>query len=127
MTATAPATDGSLEAFFAHLHGVNPFLENRVTGPSDADCDADAVHPQAFTRLLDLATQALAARRGLGAVVWGEAGIGKSHLLSRLGRWAANDHHAVFVYLHNLQAAPEHLPRALLRHVIAVLTQGRRQ
>jgi hypothetical protein len=122
-----PAVDGSLEAFFERLRSINPFLDNRVTGPAAAECDAAAIHPHAFTRLTDLAVQALAARRGLGVVVWGEAGIGKSHLLARLGRWAATDHHAVFVYLHNLQAAPEHLPRALLRHVVAVLTRGRRR
>src|SRR5580692_3153130 len=100
---TAPVLDGSLEAFSERMRDVNPFLDNRVNGPAPADCDADAVHPHAFARLTDLAAQALAARRGLGAVVWGEAGIGKSHLLSRLGRWADNEHHAVFVYLHNLQ------------------------
>jgi hypothetical protein len=122
---TAPA-DGSLDAFFERLHSVNPFLENRVNGYATTNCDADAVHLHGLTRLTDLAAQALAARRGLGVVVWGEAGIGKSHLLARLGRWAATDHHAAFVYLHNLQATPEHLPRALLRHVVGVLTHGRR-
>src|ERR1700722_13846756 len=109
----APVVYSSLDAFFARLRDVNPFLDNRVNGVGGADRDADAVHPDAFARLTGLAVQALAARRGLGAVVWGEAGIGKSHLLARLGRWAATDHHATFVYLHNLQAAPEHLPRAL--------------
>lgn len=127
MTTVASVTDRSLETFYERLRAVNPFLDNRVNGPAPAACDAEAVHPHAFTRLTDLAGQALAARRGLGAVVWGEAGIGKSHLLARLGRWAATNHHAVFVYLHNLQATPEHLPRALLRHVIGVLTNGRRR
>src|SRR5579872_2713319 len=122
MTTVASVADRSLETFYERLRAVNPFLDNRVNGPAPAACDAEAVHPHAFTRLTDLAGQALAARRGLGAVVWGEAGIGKSHLLARLGRWAATNHHAVFVYLHNLQATPEHLPRALLRHVIGVLT-----
>ncbi len=123
---TALAVDRSLEQFFERLRDVNPFLDNRVNGLGGPDCDADAVHPHALDRLIDLAGQALAARRGLGAVVWGEAGIGKSHLLARLGRWAAVDHHATFVYLHNLQATPEHLPRTLLRHVVTVLARGRR-
>jgi hypothetical protein len=127
MTPTATAADVSLETFLAQVRGENPFLVNRVNGPDDADCDAVAVHQAAFTRLTDLAAEALRARHGLGAVVWGEAGIGKSHLLARLGRWAAADDRAVFVYLHNLQAAPEHLPRTLLRHVVAELTQGRRR
>ena len=124
---TAPAVDESLEAFFERLRHVNPFIDNRVNGLGGPVCDADAVHPHALDRLIELAGQALAARRGLGAVVWGEAGIGKSHLLARFGRWAGVDHHAAFVFLHNLQAAPEQLPRTLLRHVIAVLTLGRRK
>jgi hypothetical protein len=59
-------------------------------------------------------------------VLWGEAGVGKSHVLSRLGRWAAGDGYAAFVYLHNLQAAPDRLPRALLRSAVGALTRGRR-
>ena len=65
--------------------------------------------------------------RGVGAVLWGEAGIGKSHLLSRLGRWANRENQACFVYLHNLQAAPEHLPRSLLHAVVSNLTRGRQR
>ena len=57
-------------------------------------------------------------------MLWGEAGIGKSHLLSRLARWS-DEGHATFVYLHNLQAAPDLLPRSLLRAVVALLTHGR--
>jgi hypothetical protein len=116
----------SLDAFFERILAVNPFLENRVNGPAPADCDALAVHPQAFAGLTELAGQALAARRGFGAVLWGEAGIGKSHLLARLGRWADTEQRACCIYLHNLQSTPEQLPRALLRHVITVLTRGRR-
>jgi hypothetical protein len=127
MIPTDPVADALLEAFFTRFRGVNPFLDNRVNGPAAAEDDADAVHQHAFLRLIELAKQALEARRGLGTVVWGEAGIGKSHLLARLGRWADRDQHAAFIYLHNLQAAPEHLPRALLRHVLSVLTLGRRQ
>src|SRR5262249_12109771 len=83
-------------------------------------------HHDAFAGLTELADDALAARRGLGVVLWGQAGIGKSHLLSRLGRWAARDNRACFVYLHNLQAAPESLPRSVLHAVVSILTQGRR-
>jgi hypothetical protein len=115
----------SLEAFFAQVRDVNPFLDNRVNGPSHADADVGEVHRAAFERLTELAGEARAARRGVGAVLWGEAGIGKSHLLSRLGRWA-EEGPACFAYLHNLQAAPEQLPRSLLHAVVSLLTRGRR-
>ncbi len=59
-------------------------------------------------------------------MLWGEAGIGKSHLLARLGAWAGSNHkQAIFVYLANLQAEPEQLPRSLLRCVMSILTLGR--
>src|SRR5262249_27971184 len=107
---------------------VNPFLDNRVNGPQPeqgADCDVSAVHQPAFERLTTLARQAHEARRGVGAVLWGEAGIGKSHLLVRLARWAEAGN-ATFAYLHNLQSDPEHLPRSLLHAVVSLLTLGRR-
>jgi hypothetical protein len=114
-----------LEQFFASVRSSNPFLDNRVNGLRSDDVDVDNIHREAFERLTDLAREARDERRGLGAVVWGEAGIGKSHLLARLSRWAARDRQACAVYLHNLQASPENLPRSLLRAVVSILTRGR--
>lgn len=116
-----------LSEFFRRVESHNPFLDNRINGPSADDVDVDAIHQAAFERLTRLAREACDARRGVGVVLWGEAGIGKSHLLSRLGRWAKRDNQACFVYLHNLQAAPENLPRSLLHAVVNHLTLGRRQ
>ena len=123
MTPAAPAV--GLEDFFDRLRAVNPFTDNRINKPSAADVDVAEIHQAAFARLTDLARESLTGRRGLGVVLWGEAGVGKSHLLSRLGRWADQDEQAYFVYLHNLQAAPERLPRTLLRAAVSVLTRGR--
>jgi hypothetical protein len=118
-------SDVTLETFFHQFAAVNPFLENRVNGPATEGSDVEAIHQGAFNRLLALARQVQFARQGLGAVLWGEAGIGKSHVLARLARWAA-DGHAYLVYLHNLQAAPDALPRSLLYAAVNVLTGGRR-
>jgi hypothetical protein len=117
--------DITLEQFAERFGRANPFLENRVNGPAPAEIDVPDIHRAAFERLTALARQALEARRGLGAVLWGEAGIGKSHLLSRLARWAESAP-AVFLYLHNLQAAPDAIPRSLLHAVVSLLTAGRR-
>ncbi|HZY90920.1 MAG TPA: AAA family ATPase, partial [Gemmataceae bacterium] len=124
----APAPDAAaLDDFYRRVSSVNPFLDNRVSGPAPAEADVAGIHEGAFARLTGLAREALAARRAVGAVLWGEAGVGKSHLLARLGRWAEADGRACFVYLHNLQAAPEHLPRSLLHAVVSTLTRGRRR
>jgi hypothetical protein len=116
-----------LEAVFAAVRSFNPFSDNRVNGLSSDGVDVDDIHRAAFEHLTGLAREACALRRGLGAVLWGEAGIGKSHLLARLLRWAERDRQAWAVYLHNLQASPENLPRSLLKAVMSILTQGRTQ
>jgi AAA ATPase domain len=124
---TMPAGQGPvrLEDFFERVRAANPFTDNRVNGPSPADVDVGAIHQAAFERLTTLAREAHDERRGLGVVLWGEAGIGKSHLLARLARWAEDDRQACLVYLHNLQASPENLPRSLLKAVVSILTRGR--
>src|SRR5262245_83207 len=120
---TALMTMPSLTAdLFEQVLTRNPFTDNRVNAPSEEDVDVQSLHAAAFERLTSLAQEALASRRGIGAVLWGEAGIGKSHLLSRLGRWAREKERACLVYLHNLQASPGNLPRVLLRSVVGYLT-----
>jgi hypothetical protein len=113
-----------LEDFFERVRTANPFTDNRVTGPAPTGVDVANIHEAAFARLTGLAAEAHDTRRGLGAVLWGEAGIGKSHLLSRLAHWAEQDQHACFVYIHNLQASPANLPRSLLKCVVSHLTGG---
>jgi hypothetical protein len=114
-----------LESFFDRVRQTNPFTDNRVNGPAPAGIDVDQVHQGPFDRLVALAREAWVEERGLGAVVWGEAGVGKSHVISRLSHWAEQDKHACLVYLHNLQASPENLPRSILKSVVSVLTRGR--
>jgi hypothetical protein len=107
------------------LRTPNPFIDNRVSRPSADDVDVPGVHDAEFRRLTDLARQAHALDRGTGAVLWGDAGAGKSHLLGRLGRWADVQGGGHFLYLYNLQARAERLPRYVLRCAVSVLTGGR--
>src|SRR3954447_5524494 len=125
MTTPSEALDlGSvtLEDFFREVREHNPFTDNRITGSADDGADVEALNQAAFERLTGLAWESLNTRRGLGAILWGQAGIGKSHLLARLARWARRDDRACLIYLHNLQASPANLPRALLRAVVDALT-----
>jgi hypothetical protein len=120
----ASSTGDSLDPLFARLASVNPFTDNRSGGVSGRDIDVPTIHARQFERLIALAREAQEQRRGLGAMLWGEAGTGKSHLLARFARWAEQDKHACFLYLHNLQARPENLPRSLLKSVLSLLTRG---
>ena len=116
----------NLEQFCEHIRLTNPFVLDRVAQPTlAAEMDAEAVHQTQFRQLLDLARTARAQHSGVGVVLWGEAGVGKSHLLSRLARWADRDQQACFVPLLNLQPGPENLARSLLRVTFSILTRGR--
>jgi hypothetical protein len=118
----SPDAMARLAAFADRLLAANPFTDNRVNGAATA-ADVGAVHQAAFDRLTALAREARDTHRGLGAVLWGEAGVGKSHVLARLARWA-DDEQACFVLLHNLSASPANLPRAVLRSTVSQLSAG---
>ncbi len=111
------------------LREANPFLVNRVSDPQGGSDDVASIHERPFRELVRLAEQALEARMGTGAVVWGEAGIGKSHLMARLARWAGGggpgSERAHFFFLHNIQAAPERMPRFALKCIVSRLVESR--
>jgi hypothetical protein len=128
-TLATPETAGpraDLFDFFERVRTANPFLDNRIDRALDPSfIDVPGIHEAAFTTVTKLGRQAEADNRGIGVVVWGEAGMGKSHLLARLNRSVGEDAELPLVYLHNLQAAPDRLPRAVLRAVMDRLTRGR--
>lgn len=118
-----------LDNFFAAVRDTNPFAANRVTEPSAYDVDVSAIHAAGFDRLVDLAGKAIESPRGTGVALLGGAGVGKSHLLSRLYRWASEPEadggpRACYVYLHNILADPDRLPRYLLKYVVSRLSNG---
>src|SRR4051812_31404863 len=107
---TARLATPSLDAFFAAVRDSNPFADVRVKEPSTYDIDVPTIHADSFDRLVNLALRAHHNRSAIGTVLLGGAGVGKSHLLSRLFRWATKEDHARYVLLNNLQADPERLP-----------------
>jgi hypothetical protein len=123
MSATPPPS-AHLDGFLDRLRNDNPFDVNRVTPAAPDAVDTPVVHAAAFQKLQELAGKVQKQRLALGVMLWGEAGAGKSHQLARLERWA-NAGNANLVSLANLQAAPEQLPRSLLKAVVSILTQGR--
>jgi hypothetical protein len=130
---TKPTTNDRLtprlDDFFTAVRDTNPFASNRVTEPSPYDVDVQEIHGAGFDRLVVLSSQAMSQRSAIGVALLGGAGVGKSHLLSRLYRWAngkseADNPRACYVYLHNVLADPERLPRYLLKYVLSRLSEG---
>src|SRR4051812_720715 len=108
-----------LDAFLDAVGGSNPFSAVRVNEPSRYDVDVPAINGAGFDRIVTLAGRAHGQRIGIGAMLYGEAGIGKSHLLSRLYRWANREDRANYVFLHNITADPERFPRYVLKCVVS--------
>jgi len=133
-TATGPAraagtAASTLDDYLAAVREFNPFHANRVTEPSSYDVDVSAIHDAGFERLVDLAGLAHRERKGVGVALLGDPGVGKSHLLSRVYRWAnrkdeAGRARACYVYLMNVLADPDRLPRYLLKCVVSRLAEG---
>ena len=84
----------------------NPFAANRIFDPSQLSSDVAEIHAAEFERLTKMADLVREEGIGLGATLLGSPGVGKSHLLGRLSRWAL-DEGACYVYLNNIQAAPD--------------------
>jgi len=114
-----------MEDFRQHVLQSNPFSANAVNDPSGAEVDVQTIHGRQFEELVRHAEEAHRQRGHLGQIVWGEPGIGKSHLLARLCRWADRQQGACCIFLHNIQPDPESLPRYVLKCVIHRLILGR--
>lgn len=110
---------------FDHIRFTDPFAQDRVSEPSGAAVDVESIHYKSFLHLTTLSQQAMREGRGIGAVLWGEPGIGKSHLLARFSRWAQQGDRACYFFLHNLLVSPDRLPRYVLKCVLSRLTAGR--
>jgi hypothetical protein len=119
---TAPDRVADFLAAVAHD---NPFARQRVARAGSPAIDVPEIHAGPFLRLVELAKTARRENRAIGVTVWAELGAGKSHLLARLERWAADDFKACFVSPYALQVdADDQLARSVLRDVVAALTAG---
>ncbi len=127
------------ERFVDSILASNPFQRVRITDPKHIEFDVPSIHAQAYARIIRAADQSLSvAREALkwperspqlvpesGLLLLGDAGVGKSHLLARVGRTfqQAGDG---FVYLHNIHVRPNDLPRYVLKCFVNSLAFDRR-
>lgn len=106
----------------------NPFLTQVVPDPwSRAEADVPQIHQHVFELCHDL-TEEVA--RGTGStclLIYGEAGSGKTHLLSRLRQHLEKYSEAVFVSVRLQTVAPRiwrHIRRALAADLLRETTPG---
>lgn len=111
--------------FFDAIRGSNPFGSDKVTAPEDDVPTVGSIHGKEFGQLQSLTLQVQQEQRSIGVLLWGGAGVGKSHLVSRLFRWSKAENNAICVYLPNILSSPQHIPRHFLRSVISELVGGR--
>ncbi len=130
MTTATLTTDQGLDMFRSHddffdaIRGSNPFGSDKVTAPEEVVPTVDSIHLKEFEQLQSLTLQVREQSRSIGALLWGGAGVGKSHLVSRLFQWAQAEGHAICVYLPNILSSPQHIPRHFLRSVMSELVGG---
>lgn len=104
--------------FARHVLGTNPFAEDRVTQVQTTQADVTSIHERAFKRLIRRIEEVRESQQTTGIMLTGPAGVGKSHVLARLFRWAHEEGNATVVYLHNILASPERTGRYLLHATV---------
>ncbi|HEY5955437.1 MAG TPA: AAA family ATPase, partial [Polyangiaceae bacterium] len=103
----------------------NPFINNRITQPDATDVDVGTIHEREFNQLKKRILGIRESRGTCGVLLLGGAGVGKSHLLARLFRWAHEQATGTVVCLHNVLASPERMPRYLLGAMMNTLAGHR--
>jgi len=111
----------SIDDWIRAVRASNPFASSRVTAADDTSADVPTIHHAAFRKILRRIEAVRTEGVPAGVLLTGAAGLGKSHLLARLSRWAQGEGQAVMVYLHNVLASPERMPRYLLRATMSTL------
>lgn len=124
MSATAAPTHDVRE-FARAVNTSNPFVNNRITQPDATDVDVGTIHEREFNQLTKRILGIRESHGTCGVLLLGGAGVGKSHLLARLFRWAHEQATGTVVYLHNVLASPERMPRYLLGAMMSTLAGHR--
>lgn len=125
--------------FVDRILASSPFQRVRITDPTHVEFDVSSIHAEAYQRIMQAADDSLAATQQFlkdpdrvpelvpesGLLLLGDAGVGKSHLLARVGKQCAKSGDG-FVYLHNMQVRPCDLPRYVLKCFVNSLAFDRR-
>ena len=120
-TKSAQMLSVDLPRFLRAVEKTNPFKRDAVTGAKGGDVDVQDVHRKEFAQIQNAVEGVRSDGGATGVLLIAPAGLGKSHLLARLERWAREDARCTMVILHNVIAAPEGIARAVLGATIHLL------
>ena len=96
-TVAPPDQSGGLQLDdLGYLFQQRPFSLDRITESGIGGLDVPEIHDKPFQKLVAKAKESLQSGQAVGVVFWGEAGIGKSHVLARLFDWARKEAPAAF-------------------------------
>ena len=115
------STTNKTAAWIRAIKASNPFTSTRVTEADDTSADVPEIHSKEFRTLIRRVESVRTGKHTVGIKLSGSAGSGKSHLLARFSRWCRGEGQANSVYLHNVLAAPDRLPRYLLKATVSTL------
>ncbi len=133
------SAEAGLDRFVDSLLANNPFQRVRITDPKHIEFDVPSIHADAYQRIIKAADDSLKATQQFlsdpdqlsssvpesGLLLLGDAGVGKSHLLARVGNSFQRSGDG-FVYLHNIHVQPKDLPRYVLKCFVNSLAFDRR-
>lgn len=119
------ADQDRVHAWVRAIANSNPFTQNRVTQPSDLRADVTSINEREFRSITRRIQEVREEGNTAGILLTGAAGVGKSHLLARLFNWSIEANSATVIYLHNVLASPERMPRYLLRALVSTLAGTR--
>lgn len=114
-----------LTQFVRAVSATNPFSRDRVTQTNEGEADVQTIHKREFGKLVRRINDVRDSGDSSGVLLLGAPGVGKSHILARLFRWAEADGKAMVVYLHNLLASPERIGRYVLHATVSSLAGNR--
>ena len=110
-----------LNEFFRCLLESNPFESSAVRGPADAAVHVPAVHQRQLEEVVACAEQVRKNSGYQGLAIWGEAGVGKTHLLTQFCRWAGQESRVYCRVFRSLPMdstiVPWHIVRSMLRQM----------
>lgn len=116
-----------MNEFFRCVLGSNPFDGTPARESTAAAIHVRGIHIRQFQELVACCHSTRKDALARPVLIWGEAGIGKSHLLIQFSRWANQEKRLQHHLFRALPVVPEKLPKYVVRSVLQQMTRDHRR